>query len=983
MDCGGRMRWFVRISMATAALIAAWLGAVAPARAATLVENGVSRCIVVIGEKAAPPERRAAEELSRYLGKVTGGRVDRSHAPQPGLYAIHLGTPESSSAVEGQGMLKEVWALAEDGFLWLAREDGLLIAARTPRGVLYGVYAFLEDRLGMRWYFPGEDGEYCPKRPTFTLEAFKEVRNPAFARRTMSFGASAVTAKTLDSWDWIVRNRMSFQVSKHVFKMYRGELEQRGAEIALGGHALMTMVPDALLDTHPEYFALINGKRVKQQDEKGHHLSQPCTTHPEVIDRIAAGILGALEEEPAGGSYRFLNNDCGGWCQCDRCRAIDPPGEIGRSGGSVSTRFYTLKNEVARRIFQQMPQADIWGFAYQAYRLAPLGVTPDPRLGVVLCDHGRCYRHALSDLRCEVNQWFREMFEGWAKLPNRRGYFSYYNCFAGGGAILAAPLEYVVAEDLRYMHRLGHSAWDLRTMPPDGNYAHSKGLFDTPRVKEYWRANLPMHYVQAKLAWTPEADIGAILEDLNEKYYGPAGAAMGKYRAMLRRLWDETPGHLVYGSPASLVGKSMVAPGAERGLPALLDEAEESVAGQPVYARRIAKEKELLKLGWQAAYAEYRKIPAGDLAVARRSAPITVDGVLDEQDWQSCERVTGFVKPGGAKAACQTYVRMLYDEDHLYLGLEMEEPRPTGIIRHAKQRDDPRIWEDDTAEIFIDPVGDARRYVHLAVNADGVFRDSQRTMDRPTAGDPQYQSDARIAARVEKDQWTVELKVSAKSLGATIRDGGRWKMDLGRVRRAGDAPESSTWTDGVFHQPDSFRSISFSQPILRDGGFEDIVILDTEALLKRHGSSKWTYGNRPPAVSRHWGLNAEGALTVLDEGAASGKHALQVESRDGALMQRLNIAMNPGRKLRISFAARGEGKVRVNLYHYDLADPATGRLRHAGTTRAGEVEATPEWTNHELAYTLPAEHSGRVAVLALHIILGKAALDNVSVLPVD
>lgn len=910
-----------------------------------LAENGKAESVIALGRGASPPEEHAAEELAYFLNRITGAKISVRSGPQSGKYTIWLGRPEINPRARGV-LAGRVEELCDDGFILKADSEGLIITAKNPVGVLYGAYAFLEEHAGMRWFFPGEEGTFYPREPNLAAAEMDETHNPAFKKRTLAYGGSAVTAKTVDSWDWIARNRMTHSMSKHVYRLHRDHFEKRGFGTNMGGHVLMRFVPDELLDEHPEYFALIDGERVPQVID-GRHRSQPCTTHPDVIERISRGVLEMLREEPEGGKYRFLNNDTGGWCQCENCLAISPAEERNRSGGSVSTRFWTLKNEVARRVWQEMPEAEFEGYAYQAYRLPPTGVVPDPRFTVMLCDHGRCFRHSLDDPACRPNQFFREMYEGWAGFDNSLDNYSYYGDGMGGPWTANRPLERVVAGDLRYMHRLGFDNWQVKAAPPDGRYEHYARIGRDPETGAYaWRTRMHMFYIQAKLAWDPSLDEEELLRDMNEKFYGPAGEAMHGFRTEKLRLWEETPGHFVYGSSWTLLGKSMLAPGAVETLEGYLDRAEAMAAGNEEYLRKIADDRMTFERTWLAAYREYRARPQEAVQAGRISEPVRIDGALDERDWMEAERITGFVARGsdGEQAEMQTYVRLLYDDENLYIGLEMEEPETGSLRINARTRDDSSIWNDDTVELMIDPEGEGLRYVHFAINPAGVFRDSERDISMPTGGDPGYRADADVAARIEENRWVAEMRVSAESLGGEITPGGSWLMNVVRVRRAGEGGVSS-WFDGQVHNVDSFRRVAFGRSVLRNGNLSDLAPA-TES-NREHGvaGDMWL---------RHWGVRSSESEIIQG-------HVNRLRLKGGTIYSWMQIPTDGAgepRPLHGEIRASGEGALNIRLSTKVIPPDSGLRFSHDERTRFGPFELGEEPASYKFSYTLEPHEVG-------------------------
>lgn len=960
--------------------IAAVKGAVLPGAVSAdtfrIAAGGEAKSVVVVSGEATPVELHAAEELSYFLGKVTGAPIRVSNEPVRGKYALWLGTHLTNPAVGRKRLEPAVKSLSDHGFLLRSDRDGLVIAGREPLGVLFGTYAFLEEHVGMRWFHPGEEGEHCPSIPDLRIPRISVEQNPSFPMRDVAFSTMAVTSEIPETWDWVARNRMLFRADAgRVYDMHREEHEKRGAYVRGGGHVLHRMVPDELFEEHPEYFGLYDGERRKQMGHRG----QPCTSHPEVVNLAAEYMLAWFRENPEG-VFTINNNDWPRFCECDNCTALDPPGEIQRPAGTLSTRFFTFKNEVAERVWEVYPGARINTLAYQNFRLPPTAMVPDGRLWVQICDQTRCFRHSIDDESCEANEFARELFSSWAD--------------AGGGAVLRnnypytparfpLPLERIAAADLIYMHRLGHKWFNMRLIPPDGRYREDRDVWE---VRNAWRMNFPRFYVQAKLAWDADLDFDELMLDLAEKYYGPAAGAMKRYRELLARLWEDAPGHFVrHGYTRLMAGSATAAPNAMRDLDALLAEAAKAASGNSLYEARVAKDREIFDKWWVETHRMYSERPAVDIQAARRLSEITIDGILDEKDWQDLERVTNFVRrgAGGELAEVQTYVRLLYDDNYLYAALEMEEPALDELSMEADERDSSAVFRDDTVELFIDPDGEGLSYVHIAVNPAGVFRDSLCMLGMPPSGDVSFDTGAEVAARVREGGWTVELRVSAESLGGEIRDGGRWTMNVGRARRAGEG-EVSSWSDGAFHSPESFPGVVFGQPLIRNGRFDDIIVMDTDALFRRHGSGRWEYGNEPPMIPRHWRLGGAytGSITVISDAVYAGDYAVRIEHEGAsfaAFAQDIDAEVKGGQKLLVSFAARGSADLSVTAWVYGR-DPETGRRRHEGSRGIGSVQTGGDWQRHELVYVHAEDDPGDVR-LAFYVREGLADIDDVYVVP--
>src|SRR5436305_1653840 len=75
----------------------------------------------------------------------------------------------------------------------------------------------------------------------------------------------------------------------------------------------------------------------------------------------------------------------------------------------------------------------------------------------------------------------------------------------------------------------------------------------------------------------------------------------------------------------------------------------------------------------------------------RRTTPISIDGKLDESAWAAATPITQFrqARPDeGAPASLATEIRILYDDDALYIGARMSEPMGAAGIRAPLARRD-------------------------------------------------------------------------------------------------------------------------------------------------------------------------------------------------------------------------------------------------------------------------------------------------------
>ncbi|HWP01938.1 MAG TPA: hypothetical protein VNL96_00630, partial [Gemmatimonadaceae bacterium] len=89
---------------------------------------------------------------------------------------------------------------------------------------------------------------------------------------------------------------------------------------------------------------------------------------------------------------------------------------------------------------------------------------------------------------------------------------------------------------------------------------------------------------------------------------------------------------------------------------------------------------------------------------------IRLDGVLDEPAWARAEVASGFVQSEpleGEPATEKTEVRVLFDNQYLYIGAYLYDSRPAGLIVNDIRKDFREEDQDDFA-VLLDTFGDRR-----------------------------------------------------------------------------------------------------------------------------------------------------------------------------------------------------------------------------------------------------------------------------------
>ncbi|HSG08117.1 MAG TPA: DUF5916 domain-containing protein [Longimicrobiales bacterium] len=178
------------------------------------------------------------------------------------------------------------------------------------------------------------------------------------------------------------------------------------------------------------------------------------------------------------------------------------------------------------------------------------------------------------------------------------------------------------------------------------------------------------------------------------------------------------------------------------------------------------------------------------------SSGIHIDGRMDEAAWATARPLTDFVQSepeGGSPASEATEVRFTYDRNYLYVGAEMFDRNPEGIVLGGLERDSPGILfeEMDAFGLTLDTFLDRRSSFIFFVNPAGGVKDGQGT-DDGRARDYGWDGVVDVRTRVHERGWTMEMAIPWRTLrfDPTVTDQ-RWGMNV--MRRIRRKNEVSYW----------------------------------------------------------------------------------------------------------------------------------------------------------------------------------------------
>ena len=491
----------LRMTAVFASMVLSLVAVSAAAREMVLAEDGKTPCQIVVSENASLSTQHAARELQEFLQQMSGARLnivsDRQTSGGP---VIILGDNARFRELR-TGI--DAASLGTEGYVIRTVDDGhLVIVGSDARGVLYGVYGLLEDHLGCRWLAP--DVSSIPKRARLVVGEIDDRQIPVLEYREI-FLVDAGNP------EWCVRNRLNAIRGHRLADTYGGESMAFAASVPFG-HSFFSLVPPTeYFDSHPEYFSMIGGMRVKD--------CQLCCTNPDVIRICTERIREAMRKEPKATVFSVSQQDThrstnfsvalNRWvhyCECTACQTLAAQEE------SQTAPVLHLVNSVAAAVREEFPGKVVETLAYRWSQKPPKHMRPLPNVLIRLCPIDCCFSHPMATCDYGATVSFREDLKGWSRISERLWIWDYCTDFAN--YLLPFPNQKIVGANNRFYVECG-----------------VKGIFeqDCWQTAESELAALGA-YVMAKSLWNPaDCNTDHVINDFLNGYYGSAAVPIRRY----------------------------------------------------------------------------------------------------------------------------------------------------------------------------------------------------------------------------------------------------------------------------------------------------------------------------------------------------------------------------------------------------------------------------------------------------------------------
>ena len=409
---------------------------------------------------------RAADELVAALKEGAG--LELKTAPSgkfKGGRAIYIGEVAAKRAgLVPDGMKTFSSVIAEKGGdIYLFGCDRAIHPGRganqrhkAPIPTLKAVARFMEEYMDVRFLAPGNVGTDIPE--------VERVEVPAgtFSRHDP---------------------KLEYSVAPHGTALYdyANGIYGRGRYYSYGGHTYPKACPPSkYFKDHPEYFGLIDGKRIGS-DERNPTL---CISNPEVQELLVEELKRKFD---AGSDVvQLAQQDGWQYCECEKCKAFGGPG-----AEYIGEKIWILHRAIAERILKERPGKVVHILCYSATLRPP-----------------QTFRKFPSNVMIELCHVSPEQLEEWRNYEVPKGFTAYIYLWGG-----YQPLGYTPK---RSWMRCRDFAKMMIDYGIHGVYRCGYGELHGLEGPAYWVFN---HAIE-----NPDLDVDKAVDEYCERAFGKACA---------------------------------------------------------------------------------------------------------------------------------------------------------------------------------------------------------------------------------------------------------------------------------------------------------------------------------------------------------------------------------------------------------------------------------------------------------------------------
>ncbi len=672
-----------------------------------IVTSGVAEASIIHGPSATTAEIRACQELQTAIEKITGVEIPINDTNK--TFQIVVGTPASSTDIANNATTLGLQGGDEEKTAEYTIGNKLYLAGNRPRAASYAVYNFLENQLGVRWLWPGDDGEFMPQMSSIAADNLSHNQVPGFKYRGFHICGNRWDS---DLQQWMLRNRMNIQRCPISLV---STLENIDFNIMYSGH--YAKLSQDVFDSEPEVFALVDGQRIPDQ---------LCFSNPRTVELMAAKVKQIWSANPGIQIINIIPADNQSYCQCSSC-----------TSQGVSNAWFSFLKNVIDTIDQDPLYANrkYAGIAYQGYKSVPT-IQQLPRLEFIeYCMYDECYRHGPL---CSMNQAAFTNIAAWQATGLPVSIYGYeYDIFLDDTSVAQEKMIYDMTQEFKDLNIAGEisevgAGWELENGP------YSRRL---------------AQYIQAKMLWDPTLSFTNLMNDWMTTVYGAAASDMLTFKYLQEEAWSRSTNHLTrYGHNLTEVVKDYLNEEDFYNLYGYLASARTAASGNQRILDEIDHEQDMLDV-WSNAYIVWLDAN-GKYSY---SIPQSTSRFLYLPEFSSDTEGTVYDS--------EVKMNYLFDSTRKYISIECTCYDPSiNLLSPQCSTRDGNVLGDECIELIIATSQENQNgeYSHFAVNSLGTKYDAKFNA---TGENVSWDAFWTCDVEVDVNYWKLNITIPFEALG--------------------------------------------------------------------------------------------------------------------------------------------------------------------------------------------------------------------------
>jgi len=833
-----------------------------------------------------------------------------------GKAEIVLATPESEPQLANMYAADLSFLAQSDGYAIRNAGSHIYIIGDESRGVLNGVYDFLEENADMLWTRSVDIGTLYDHQSTIIAEKVNYVEKSPFQLRgwhTTGSGKYGEFHSDLDTEKMLARNKLNIKLAEMGNVQYWDRHDGVGITPFLLGHNLDSWLPNAkYFATHPEYYNEINGEYVPVTLDR----SQINFYHPDVPGVVANEIRELLAVQPLEYvGVGIMDNQTFSQGELSNQPFTTPAGLTVQPEDPAykSTVFFTFLNKVAADLKQTHPNVKIPTFAY-FFTDTPPKVELEDNIIIVMAPAGEDVRAPFNTTdQSNSNYNYKLKLEAWTAKTQNIVMYNYYGCCSNN--VYERPIAGKVQADLQYYRGLG-----ITGILPEGQVDNGN----------IWGINALQYWLINNLYWDPDADLDVLKDKFLTKAYGAAAEAMGTYYDLIEQgyNYDQQPVN-VYSRESQYIGRYVIQAGIADAAQAALDTAWELADAEG--KQRIAP----IKTTFETMVFTVGQLPS--LSATAYKTTYSKADIMNAADfssgpWTEAVPMNDFREMGTKlQVPEETKVYLLWDDENLYVGYEnFDNDLDSMIVSESAPAEWWSSGADDSVETYVTGNREGTYYGFFSNPAEVKF-------EYKSFQDPSYNGEWYAGAHIGTDRWNAIQVIPFASIGVNPANtdtlyGFFFRNFHGKERFI-------TWGGGTVWNPSDFYPIHLKQSnnqtnLVENPGFEQ--------------------GNEGSFADGWFSTSAEWDHTEK----YSGTHSLRLDLNGAPYVftrADQDLKLQPGKRYKLSARVKGASSGSISMSIYGVGTGGT-------TTMAANVDASAnhQWQSIELEYepalAMPYDH---------------------------